>query len=66
FTLLSAVAIWYVQVFAIVAGHVAGVILAHDRSVAAFHSKVAVRTQYALLAVMVMFTATGLLILSGG
>jgi hypothetical protein len=66
FTLLSAVAIWYVQVFAIVAGPVAGVILAHDRSVAAFRSSLAVRTQFALLAVMVMFTVTGLLILSGG
>jgi hypothetical protein len=66
FTLLSAVAVWYVQVFAIVAGHVAGVILAHDRSVAAFRSRLAMRTQYALLAVMVMFTVTGLLILSGG
>lgn len=66
FTLLSAVAVWYAQVFAIVAGHVAGVILAHDRSVAAFRSSLAMRTQYALLAVMVMFTMTGLLILSGG
>jgi hypothetical protein len=66
FTLLSAVAVWYVQVFAIVAGHVAGVILAHDRSVAAFRPSLAMRTQYALLAVMVMFTMTGLLILSGG
>ena len=66
FTLISAVAVWYVQVFAIVAGHVAGVILAHDRSVAAFRAGLAMRTQYALLAVMVMFTTAGLLILSGG
>lgn len=66
FTLISAVAVWYVQVFAIVAGHVAGVILAHDRSVAAFRPSLAMRTQYALLAVMVMFTMTGLLVLSGG
>ncbi len=66
FTLLSAVAVWSVQVFAIVAGHVAGVIQAHDRSVAAFRPILAVLTQYALLAVMVMFTMTGLLILSGG
>lgn len=66
FTLISAVAVWYVQVFAIVAGHVAGVVLAHDRSVAAFRGSLAMRTQYALLAVMVMFTMTGLLVLSGG
>jgi hypothetical protein len=64
--LLSAVAIWYVQVGAIVAGHVAGVILAHDRSLAAFRGGHALRTQYALLAIMVMFTVGGLLILSGG
>jgi hypothetical protein len=63
--LISAVAIWYVQVGAIVAGHVAGVILAHDRSLAAFRGGHALRTQYALLAIMVMFTVGGLLILSG-
>jgi hypothetical protein len=64
--LISAVAVWYVQVGAIVAGHVAGVILAHDRSLAAFRGGHALRTQYALLAIMVMFTVGGLLILSGG
>ncbi|MGH2739728.1 MAG: hypothetical protein ACRDH6_04495 [Actinomycetota bacterium] len=64
-TLLSANAIWLVQVAAIVAGHVAGVVLAHDRSVAIFHADIAVRSQYVLLAIMVMFTIGGLLILSG-
>jgi len=64
-TLLSATAIWYVQVAAIVVGHVGGVVLAHDRAVAMFAAAYAVRTQYALLAVMVLFTASGLLILSG-
>jgi hypothetical protein len=64
--LISAVAVWYVQVGAIVAGHVAGVVLAHDRSLAAFRGGHALRTQYALLAIMVMFTVGGLLILSGG
>jgi hypothetical protein len=48
-----------------VIGHVAGVILAHDRAIAIFDREDAIRTQYALLAVMVAFTATGLLILSG-
>jgi hypothetical protein len=65
FALLSAVAIWYVQVAAIVIGHIAGVVLAHDRSIAAFRDGRALRTQYALLAIMVMFTVGGLLILSG-
>jgi hypothetical protein len=63
--LLSATLIWYVQVAAIVIGHVGGVVLAHDRAIALFERGPAVRTQYALLAVMVLFTATGLLILSG-
>lgn len=63
--LVSATAIWYVQVAAIVAGHIGGVVLAHDRAIAVFPQEVALRTQYALLAVMVLFTITGLLILSG-
>jgi hypothetical protein len=63
--LLSPTMIWYVQVAAIVIGHVGGVVLAHDRAIAQFDPDAAVRTQYALLAVMVLFTASGLLILSG-
>ena len=63
--LLSPTAIWYVQVAAIVLGHIGGVVLAHDRAIALFERRDAVRTQYALLAVMVLFTASGLLILSG-
>jgi hypothetical protein len=63
--LLSPTTIWYVQVAAIVTGHVGGVVLAHDRAIAMFDREAAVRTQYALLAVMVLFTASGLLILSG-
>jgi hypothetical protein len=63
--LVSATTIWYVQVAAIIAGHVAGVVTAHDRSVALFPGDLAVRSQYALLAVMVMFTAGGLILLSG-
>jgi hypothetical protein len=64
-TLLSPTAIWYVQVAAIVVGHVGGVVVAHDRAIAMFDRAAAVRTQYALLAVMILFTASGLLILSG-
>lgn len=65
FNLLSANAIWYFQVGVIILGHVAGVLLAHDRALAIFPEKVAVRTQYALLGVMVLFTMSGLAILSG-
>jgi len=64
-SLLSPTAIWYVQVAAIVIGHVGGVVVAHDRAIAMFDRAAAARTQYALLAVMVLFTASGLLILSG-
>jgi hypothetical protein len=64
--LLSVTAIWYVQVVAIVAGHVSGVVLAHDRAIAIFPERVAVRTQYALLSVMVLLSAGALLILSVG
>jgi hypothetical protein len=64
-SLLTPTTIWYVQVAAIVIGHVGGVILAHDRAIAMFDRRDAIRTQYALLAVMVLYTASGLLILSG-
>lgn len=64
--LVSPLVVWYVQVASIVAGHVGGVVLAHDRSIAAFPGTVALRSQYALLAVMVLFTVGGLVILSGG
>lgn len=65
-TVVSINTIWWVQVVAIVAGHIGGVILAHDRAVAMWEPKLAVRTQYAFLGAMVLFTAFGLLILSGG
>lgn len=65
FTLISAFLVWYVQVVAIVLGHVGGVVLAHDRAVALYPDR-ATQTQYAMLAVMVVFTVGGLLILSGG
>ena len=66
-TLLSADLIWYVQVGALVTGHVIGLTLAHDRALALFRSaKVALRTQYAMLVLMVLYTVGGLWILSQG
>jgi hypothetical protein len=62
---LSPEAVWYLQVLAIVGGHVAGVVLAHDRALADFGGEVAVRTQYAMLALMVVLTSLGLFILAG-
>jgi hypothetical protein len=57
--------IWYVQVAVLVVGHVFGLALAHDRAVAIWGSaRTAVRTQYAMLALMVLYTCTGLWLLS--
>ena len=51
---------------AIVAGHVAGVVLAHDRALARFPKAVATKSQYPLLVTMVLFTVGGLGLLLGG
>ena len=63
---LEPIAIWYVQVGVIVAGHIAGVVLAHDRAIAEFGGTRAARTQYAMLVLMVVLTSLGLFLLSGG
>jgi hypothetical protein len=56
--------VWYTQVGVIVTGHVLGVVLAHDRALNDF-GREAVRSQYAMLLLMVALTTLGLLILSG-
>lgn len=59
--------IWYVQAGALVAGHVAGLAVAHDRAVAIFRDRQdALRSQYPMLALMVLYTVGGLWILSRG
>lgn len=59
--------VWYVQVGVLVAGHVLGLVVAHDRAVSLYSSaRTAVRTQYAMLALMVLYTCTGLWLLSSG
>jgi hypothetical protein len=64
---LSANAIWYVQVGALVIGHVVGLTLAHDRATAYWGDyRQAARSQYWMLAVMVAFTCFGLYLLSVG
>jgi hypothetical protein len=58
---------WYVQVGALVAGHVAGLAVAHDRAITIFPARRdALRSQYALLALMVLYTVGGLWVLSRG
>jgi len=65
FKVLSANAIWYVQVAALVIGHVVGLTLAHDRAIAYWGDyRQAARSQYWMLAVMVAFTCFGLYLLS--
>jgi hypothetical protein len=65
--LLTPNTIWYVQVVALVVGHVAGLAVAHDRAVALFEKRgEALRSQYPMLALMVLFTVGGLWVLSQG
>jgi hypothetical protein len=65
YTLVSATAVWYVQVAALVIGHVTGLTLAHDRALAMFKDpRSAARSQYWMLAVMIGFTCFGLFLLS--
>ena len=57
--------IWYTQVVFVVAGHVLGLALAHDRALVLYErSRVAARSQYWKLAVMVGFTSLALWLLS--
>ena len=66
-TVISPNTTWYVQVGALVAGHVAGLAVAHDRAVTIFADRRdALRSQYAMLALMVLYTVGGLWVLSRG
>jgi hypothetical protein len=57
--------VWYVQVAALVIGHVTALTLAHDRALAVYDNvRHASRSQYFMLAVMVAFTCFGLFLLS--
>jgi hypothetical protein len=65
YNLISFAAIWYVQIAAIVTGHVSGLILSHERGLVVFESPEAtVRSQYWMLTIMVGFTCLALWILS--
>jgi hypothetical protein len=65
FAILSGAAIWYVQVGALLAGHVLGLTLAHDRALVFWPDyRRASRSQYWMLVVMVAFTCFGLYLLS--
>jgi len=65
YNVVSTNAIWYVQVGALISGHVAGLVLAHDRAVSIYRKvQDATRSQYWMLVVMVGFTSLGLWLLS--
>jgi hypothetical protein len=63
FTILGATAIATVQVLAVVAGHVVGVIAAHDRAVRLFPPRRATLGQLPLLILMICYTVGGLTLL---
>jgi hypothetical protein len=63
--IVSSNTVWYVQVAALVIGHVIALTLAHDRALAVYDNlREASRSQYFMLAVMVAFTCLGLFLLS--
>jgi hypothetical protein len=67
FSALSPNVIWYVQVAALLVGHVLGLTLAHDKALVYWRDyRRASRSQYWMLAVMVAFTCFGLYLLSVG
>jgi hypothetical protein len=66
YSLLSQNGAWYAQVAFVVLGHVAALTLAHDRALVLYRgdAKLAVRSQYWMLAVMVGFTSLALWLLA--
>ena len=65
YNFIGSTGIWYVQVLALVTGHVSGLALAHDRALALYRSpRDAAQSQYWMLVVMVAFTSLGLWLLS--
>jgi hypothetical protein len=65
YSIVTATAIWYVRVAALVAGHVAALVLAHDRALMVHGSaRDATRSQVVMLVLMVCFTCLGLPLLS--
>jgi hypothetical protein len=65
YSVVTATAIWYVQTGALILGHVAGLVLAHDRALTVWGSaRDAIRSQVVMLVVMVLFTLLGMWLLS--
>ena len=65
--IVSYATVWYVQVGALVAGHVAGLAIAHDRAVAVFHDRrTSLEAQLPMLGLMVLYTLMGMWLLTRG
>jgi hypothetical protein len=65
YSIVSATAIWYVQVGALVVGHVVALVLGHDRALTLYEDpREATRSQVVMLVLMVCFTCIGLWLLS--
>ena len=65
YNVLTPNSIWYFQVVVLLAGHVCGLALAHDRALALYKDpRTAIRSQYWMLVVMVFLTCLGLWLLS--
>ena len=63
FNLINPSFIAWVQAIGVVVGHIASVIVAHDRAVSSFPEKDAVRSQYVMFLVMVIYSILGLWLL---
>ncbi len=62
---VSSEQVWYVQVGALVIGHIAALAMGHDKALAVYKNlRRATQSQYWMLALMVTFTVVGLLLLS--
>ncbi len=62
---ISSEGIWYIQAPLIVLGHAAGLTIAHDRALALYdRASVAVRSQYWMLGVMLVFSYLALWLVS--
>ncbi len=64
-TLVSTTTVGWIQIGAIVGGHLVAVVVAHDRSVELWKPATALRSQYTMLAVMAAYTVAGLVLLTG-
>jgi hypothetical protein len=65
FRVISSEFVWYVQVAALVIGHVAALAMGHDKALAVYQNlRRATQSQYWMLALMVSFTVLGLALLS--